>query len=605
MGTVEHHAGTLSKSEARIAAVAVVLAAAVLAAAVWSVPVWFGNDAPAHLFSAYASAHLGDPAKGFADYFVPNSPITTRGFLETYRLIDPFLPWQQAYRVTVIIIAELWAFAFLFAATALERRRWPVGLCGFVLALGWPLDLGFFSFWQATAGALVVVGLSIRFADRRWLPLALAPTLWATASAHVFAAMLAGAALLVIEAARRRGPQRWRALALVATAGVPAAVVAALSTSAREQHDPLTKVWGSLGERLGNILACTLAGPWWRALPLAALAVASIALLVRRRKQLIAHDAAIGGMGIVLLSLVAATPLHLRWMFFSPRFAPLGMSFVLLALPCERLHPRGRALLVVAVGVWLAVSCRWSSDVHRGYYERARPLLALVSTLEPAPARRLTVVLPVEPGGELGVRYVEPWRQLGQLVALELGGIGLYGLVGAPAIHPLLVRPGALEQMTAPPVAWLEHVDARPGPARRAQLTRILAASAELDELVLLGSDDDVAQALAAGYRARARAPGVVLARFAGCAGSVIVEGEPGSRVGVDVGWWPLRDPAQGYEGVIELSGSVTFEVDGLSCDEVWLRPPTGRCANADAEGYVRGRLAEGPLRCRIKGSPP
>ena len=194
-----------SRSEQRVAVLLVLLASAALAAAVWSVPVWLGNDGPAHLFNAYAAVHFPDEAKGFARYLELNTNVTARGFQEIYRLLDLLLPWKEAYRVTVVVIAEVWAFAFLFAAISLHRSRWPVGLCGFALALGWPLDMGFFNFWLATAGALATIGVSVRYGDRRWWPFALALGLWLTACAHVFSSMLAGGALVAIEAARRSG----------------------------------------------------------------------------------------------------------------------------------------------------------------------------------------------------------------------------------------------------------------------------------------------------------------------------------------------------------------------------------------------------------------
>lgn len=587
-------------SEVRLAVPLVALAATILAGAIWSVPVWLGNDAPAHLFGAYVNVHYHDEALGFARYFELNRPLTARGFLETYRLFDPLVPWSHAYRLTLIVIAELWAFAFLFAATSLDARRWPVGLAGFALALGWALDLGLFSYWMACAGALLTIGATLRFGERRWLVGALALLLYLTACAHVFPAIIAGAALVVIEAARRRGRERWWRVALIALSGVPAAVLALLTSGTKEQLDVLAKHWGTLSERLTNTVACTLAGPWWRWLPLVLLATASLTLLIARRRHARSVDAAMGGLGLVLLALAIATPLHLRWMFFSPRFAPLGMALVVVALPTELLRARARGVLALAVTAWVAIAAWWSADLHRGLAERARPVLDLVATLEPAPARRLTMALPTADDDATGVRYLEPLRQLGQLVALQLGGMNSYLLIGSPAIHPVLFRPGAVAGLYLPPVDWLEHIDPRPGPARQAQLTRVLAGSTSVDEVVLLGTEDDVRQLVAAGYAPRARAPGVALARFGGCSGAVAAEGNVGAQVLLELGWWPLRAPVQAVEGTLDERGEISWDVDGLTCDDVWLRPRAGRCANGDADGYVRGRLSQGPLRCVV-----
>lgn len=596
---------TASKGEQRAAVLLVAIAAAVLAAAVWSVPIWLGNDGPAHLFNAYVNAHYHDEAKGFARYFELNRPVTVRGFLELYRLFDQVVPWQQAYRLTLVVMAELWAFAFLFAATSLHRARWPIGLCGFALALGWALDMGFFSFWLATAGALATVGISLRFGDHRWVPLAIALGLWMTACVHVFPTMLAGVSLVVIEAARRPAPQRWLKLAALTLAGVPAAAVALSSTTARGPAGALEQHWGPLTDRLTNVIECTLSGPWWRQLPVVLLAIASLTLLLARRRQLGPVDAAVGGMGLVLLALTTATPLHLQWMFFSTRFAPLGMAFLLMALPCEQLRAPRRIALAAAAAVWVVAACHWSAVVHRRIVERVRPALELSSTAGPSPTRRLTVVLPAPGDQDLDIRYVEPWRQVGQLVALERGGITLHGLFGVPAIHPLLVRAEAFHKVTFPPGTWAEGIEPAPGPARRSQLTRVLAAATGVDELVLVGRDEDIEQLVSTGFRASARAPGVAFASFQGCSGQVIVEGAPGTRVAVDLGWWPLLEPAQGLEGVIGETGSIDFGVDSLTCEDVWLRVQLGRCANGDQSGYVRGRLADGPLRCQVGEAPP
>ncbi len=598
-GTLE----TPRTSELRVALPAVVLAAAILAAAVWAVPVWLGNDAPAHLFGAFATVHYHDEALGFARYFELNRPLTARGFFETYQLFDPLLPWPLAYRLTLIVIAELWALAFLFAATAFDARRWPVGLAGFALALGWAFDLGLFSYWMACAGVLLVVGTTIRFGERRWLAGLVALLLYVTASAHVFPAIVAGVILVVIEAARSRGRRRWWRLALMVLAGAPAAALALLATDAREQHDALAKQWGSLGERVTNTVACTLSGPWWRWLPLVLLGAASVALLIARRRSIRDVDAAAGGLGLVLLSLAVATPLHLRWMFFAPRFAPLGLALVVLVLPVELVRPRARVALALAVVAWVAAACWWSAAVHRRLAERVMPALGLVEAVAPMPARRLAIAAPLPGDAGTEIRYLEPLRQVGQLLAIELGGMFHYGLVGAPTIHPQLLRDESIAGTTVPPVAWLEHIDAEAGPTRRAHLTRIFAASTEVDEVVLLGTADDVQHLEAAGFVSRLSAPGVVVARFQGCAGSIIARGAPGAHVELEIGWWPLLVSSQGVAGTLDGTGHLAWDVDGLTCDDLWVRPREGRCANGDANGYVRGRLRSSAILCALPTS--
>src|SRR4051794_34412316 len=76
-------------------------AAAALAIVVWRLGFPLTNDGPAHLFGAYASAHIDEPL--FAPFLAANEHLTNRGVPELYALFDG-LGWRTGFRATTLAI---------------------------------------------------------------------------------------------------------------------------------------------------------------------------------------------------------------------------------------------------------------------------------------------------------------------------------------------------------------------------------------------------------------------------------------------------------------------------------------------------------------------
>src|SRR5690606_2054768 len=114
-----------------------------------------------------------------------NEPLTSRGFLELFRLLEPALGWRAAYTCILALAAELWAFGFVLVVLALRPSAWPLGLVGFATALQWSFFMGLLPFFLSSGFGLWILAGWLRFGEAK-----------APAGRHVLALMLLTVALL-------------------------------------------------------------------------------------------------------------------------------------------------------------------------------------------------------------------------------------------------------------------------------------------------------------------------------------------------------------------------------------------------------------------------
>src|SRR5690349_18754660 len=91
-----------------------VACAAILAASLWSWGLPLTNDGPCHVFAAWVANHIDDPALGLSRVWRTNDAPSSNGFHQLMRALEPVLGWRAAWRVNVIVVAELFALSWLF-----------------------------------------------------------------------------------------------------------------------------------------------------------------------------------------------------------------------------------------------------------------------------------------------------------------------------------------------------------------------------------------------------------------------------------------------------------------------------------------------------------
>jgi hypothetical protein len=196
------------------------------AAAAWP-PYLPTHDGPQHVFGIHAANHLDAAERGWDRWLRPNLAPTNHGFGVIFGPLDAALPWPLALRAALAAMTLLWlASAWVFAGAVHPERRWLGVLLGGA-AFQWPLYMGFFSFYVATAFGLLVLALA--FARSHWdvrQRVWLAALLFVQAALHVVAAVFTGALVALLAWLRAPAGARRAELARTAALGAPASLIA-------------------------------------------------------------------------------------------------------------------------------------------------------------------------------------------------------------------------------------------------------------------------------------------------------------------------------------------------------------------------------------------
>jgi hypothetical protein len=563
------------------------------------------NDGPEHLFAGFVHNHFDDPAYAFGDYVVLNLPATSHGFVQIFALVEPWLGWRAGYAATLVVIAELWGLAFFAVVVALDRRRWPLGLAGFALALQWAFWIGLLPFQLSTAFALGAIATGVyrargaSAADGRTqsgADVVTAALLLLAALCHPLPAALGGGMLVLVALLGPPGRRATR-LGVLALCGAPAALVA---LTARDAVGGPSS-WAPVVERLTLPLDHFASGPAWRGGVVVVAALVGIVVAATRGAAL---DRALALAAAILLAIAIASPMTASgWEFFSPRFLPLGLSVPVALLPLERLDGRARTAALLCVGAFVVGSFVWAGRFHRELDRLTAPALAVLDDVKPRPAFRQPLILR-KLDAPLPVPAMAPLLHMARTYAVVAGGTVPYGHDSLSPLHHLLRRPELPAPINAGYLPGLQRVPRQDDELRwRFKLTHLAQWSRRTGgDVIVFGDGEDLDAFVAAGYVAEARAERVMLARFAGCAASIVVDGVFGAgsvEVSRDDGELDVQIPFEGADGALQ-----TFTPGGLLCGPVHVRasPP---CLEGDADGVVATLAPGAPTTVVCTLAPP
>lgn len=587
------------------------------------------QDGPQHIFTIHAANHLDAPGTGWSDWFEPNTALSSYGFALVFGPLDLWLPWEQAARLALTLMAVAWAIgAFVFVRAVRPERSW-LGVALGAAALQWTLYMGFFSFYTASAFGLFV--LAFAFTRDSWnarARAALAALLLLQALMHVMAALLTGLVVAVLLDFRAAPGRRLRELFCTAAIGAPAAAVAlaVLWVQSVGAELPPEEIEAFALERppLWTLGKCLLGGPAWRAWPLTALAVAApLAALGPGRFALRAQDRALLVAGGAFLAAAALLPLHLpSWHFFSVRFLPLGVCALVATLPVERIRTRaGRFWLATALTAFAFASTAWAVRYNRELAARSEPALAGLAVNLQRDGARLPIVLEPLLGRPFddtraAIPYAVPLLNLGKLYAVAQGGFVPFAFVSNPAIHPLLLREEArldvpVEADPRIAVALADPQRARDLALRETVTVSMAARGSHFQDVIFWGRPEDADHLVWLGFEPDWRRGGLALARFEGC--PLRIRFTSGAALGdaevLEAGWYPARGVTHRYDlsrAQRTSDGARVLRVR-QSCGGVWLGFESDEiaCRGADSEGrfVVHEVRATPEVECRVERS--
>ncbi len=598
------------------------LLSGLLLGAVWSVPYLPTTDGPEWVLSTHAENRYADVAAPYAGAFVPTLQFASRGFAFVYGPLEAWLGWQRGLSVALgfIVLASAWGFVAFVRAVSPDR--WALGALGFPLALGWCFYMGFWPFVVSSAIGLFVLaaaldrpaGAADASVARRGI---LAALLLVQAVAHVFGAVITGAALLIVELARAPRTRRRATLAATLATGLPAALVfaASITVSLRDPH----RLGGHVAWRDAIlVLPQTIApGPlgraWLVTLGVVAAGVLAAIRVARARGEGEPRDAtdrAVGLAGVLLLLAGAAAPCQIPgWQFVSQRFVPLGVALVIVAIPIERVRPAPARL---TPWVLFGVSAAWLASSYP-FHRRLAALTADALATLPVTAMKaraggnvLGVTLaatedPVHDYFRAEVPFASPLEHIASLYATALDGVPATSFAGRPAIHAFARRPSTLP---APNDRLLTRTRSLPAFRTDARLRRTVeddfaAVGMAYDEVVVVAAmRSDFAVWEARGYVTDARSDKTLVAHFEPCMIDVVITDASGvgstPRFDVRIGSRKVRDGVEIAAARTDVAQAETrFRIAPAPCGAIAVRPwwasPRGvlLCRNAASSGEL------------------
>jgi hypothetical protein len=345
----------------------------------------------------HVANHLGDAERGWSELARDRAPGDEPGFAALFGPLDLWLPWPTALRGTLAALALFWATAVWTLARALHPARAWLGLALGGAAFGWTFYMGFFSFHLATSLGLFALAWAVASAagdtgaDRG----ALARARRLVAILHVMSAALTGALLAALFWRRAPRGMLGQTALVVAAIALPALCVAiALVWPGSAALGEPGAAPGSAPAPWWALAKCFTGGPAWRAWPLTLLAIAALLVaLARRSSPRSAEDEALLVAGGAVFAAAAWLPLSLAsWEYFSPRFLPIGVGALVLALPIERLARPLRAAASLALAAFAFAATAWAWTYHESFADvSAEALSGLDAAIVPqrrAPADR-------------------------------------------------------------------------------------------------------------------------------------------------------------------------------------------------------------------------
>jgi hypothetical protein len=548
-------------------------------------PLVFSNDGPQHLLQGFVHTHYDDPRFGFDEVFALNEPLTSRGYLDLFRWLEPIVGWYSAHRAILLVAQALWCSGWAALALRLHRDRWPFALLGCATGIQWAYWVGVLPFYLALGAALWSLHLVVS-RPARWHYGLVAGALVICCQLHVFPVVLAGSVLVVVGAARG-----WRDLALTILAGLPSLLFSHY-VSSLSKHQDAAVIWDNTLDPVRALVAQFFCGDV--VVGVVFLGLAAIALVAVWRSG-DARSRAIAGVGFVFCVGGYLAPWSIRgWQLVAPRFLPFGYAFLFCAAPLERVSPRARAVIAVIVLAVVGGHASWAWRFHQSLDNDTEPVLALARQLPPQTGHAWGMLVTC---GDLdGVEAahtdddnptdLEAWLHLAQVLAVDLGGHPSYTQALDPSMHAILARLQKVGLSTTP--AWSPTWPQLDEVVREQRITGILDMISRITpNLVFVGFSGDEALVEQAGFRITARVDdGVrtaVTATFVGCDVTVLV---PPDAALVEAGAMPWTEAA--VTRVPDVEGYVRFH--RVSCGPHWIRTDGRPCGGSQLDPFGRAR---------------
>ncbi|PIE05885.1 MAG: hypothetical protein CSA75_02410 [Sorangium cellulosum] len=481
----------------------------------------------------------------------------------------------------------MWGVGAMGVARALHPKRTALGVLGFALAFQWALYMVFFSY--VIASAIGLFTLTIALGQSHWTMrrrVLLAGLLCVQSLLHVFSALVCALVLVCICIFRWRLTQWPKQLGLLFVMGLPTLLVFAHAAgfldpdSPAPLHDSGYSTEG-LWDKVQLIRGTFVGGPAWRgwSIPLWMMASALLGAMRWSASKLSKRDKALLVAGLLLLAMYFVVPLHIpSWQFVSPRFLPMASVLLLLTLPIESASPGWtKPAVTVCVGAFASVLILWSAFFHRDLAERTRDAFAGLKQPLSRYGPRLPIVLDARAGStnawlDADYAFFEPLLNLGQLYAVEQGGVVPYTFTTAPQIHPFVLSDKGRRAMPPTPARnpfareWMQAHE-KGDAARLLNIgTRLAIYGSQFEDTILYTSGDEAKLFAQRGFRTDFVRGKLHILSYQGCPARFAARSSKplNHAIWVEYGWSPVK----------ELSWSASIPARSLP-QHGWLQTPT------------------------------
>lgn len=321
------------------------------------------TDLPQHIAQVRLFKEaLADPAGPYViQWLAPNNLIYA--FLLAFWAV---LPVGLIARAALVLVVLLWTAAI--HGLGLGRSRAPAAaVIASLLIFNQSFSWGFLNFLIGFPVFVLWLGLTARdprsFSWKRWVALAGTAGLLYGSHALWFAA---GGAWLVLIGLVRRAPVKttlWRLTALLPCGLVSALWYPGLSASRSTAGFDVAPHWSPLFDRLASVMDAAfggIRGPVGTVAFIFVILWAGLSVWQHRRRLGSGVDRDLLAAALLFLAVVAVAPdKFMNTIFFSSRWLPAALIFLLLALPAPSFRrPSVKAVALTAAAVFFLVTAR-------------------------------------------------------------------------------------------------------------------------------------------------------------------------------------------------------------------------------------------------------
>lgn len=326
-------------------------------AIIWTPEFFFTSDGAEHILNGELLLRWQETPESYPS-LERLSPFTAQAFGGVYRPLRTLLDWRTAYLATVTLFVLLYGLGLAILCRSV-RGVLPVGaLLALPAAFNGVLAMGFLNYYAGHAFGFLILYWYLRRGLRRPIDgLLLCAFMLLQAWLHIFAVLLTGVTLVLLDLIRYRSAKRVGIWLLV---GLPSAVVAVLAGLATPMFaDTVSPSGLFLATEPSMLLRFVLPGSSaLAALLLGIVVLGAVSSLVRRTRpkadcnwedasecdaDTVSRGFAIVGLVFLLAGLVVPVDIT-NWQYLSPRLLTWGLGLCIVALPHSQ-HRGGSATL--------------------------------------------------------------------------------------------------------------------------------------------------------------------------------------------------------------------------------------------------------------------